>query len=338
MELGRDLQLALVAEAARAPSAHNTQPARWRFLPDGGVLLFEDTTRRLVVGDPAGRDQLVGLGAAFEGLRIALSRRGLDLTDPELPAEQDPDARLPGRPELRLAARAALRRGGRPDPLAEWVFRRRTYRGPFQPADPDAIAALGVVLDAPDVTPVLERRAIRALAAENDRASFGLYARREYQAELYHWIRFSPRAPEWRRDGLTADCLGLSPLERVAGRWLFRPRLFALLARVGLHRALVAEAGRTRTASALAIFHRSRDDRALATGRRFYRLWLEITRAGFSARPMSALVDDAEATALLREGWQIPATSAPINVFAIGKASPDWDRTSPRLPAEELLV
>jgi len=34
MSFPREAQLALVASASRAPSPHNTQPARWRFAGD----------------------------------------------------------------------------------------------------------------------------------------------------------------------------------------------------------------------------------------------------------------------------------------------------------------
>jgi hypothetical protein len=332
---GRALQLELVAEARRAPSAHNAQPARWRFTPDGEVLLFEDTSRRLAVADPTGRDHQVGLGAALEGLRLALTRRGFDLADPERPDDGEP---VPGRPALRLVAHAVLQRGAKPDALAAQVMQRRTHRGPFLPADRAALDALHDVLDpAPDVTPVYDTASIAALAAASDRASFSFLAQREYQAELYRWLRFSPRDPEWQRDGLTADCLALSPVDRVVGRWLFVPACFAVLARLGLHRALVAEAGRTRTAAALAIFHRPKTEDGLATGRRFYRLWLESTAAGFAAHPLSALADDPASVAWLREHWGVPPAAAVINVFALGVAPPGGSR-SPRLPPEELLV
>ncbi len=95
INLDRDLQLKLIAEAGRAPSAHNTQPARWRILPDARVMLFEDTRTRLVIGDPDGRDSRVALGAAFEGLQIALSRRGLGLTTLELSGSEDTSVELP---------------------------------------------------------------------------------------------------------------------------------------------------------------------------------------------------------------------------------------------------
>jgi nitroreductase len=326
-----------VAEASRAPSAHNTQPARWRFLPDGEVQLFEDTARRLPVADPTGRDQLVGLGAAFEGLRLAFSRLGTDLTDPE-PADNH-GAVAPGRPGVRLVSRSVTRPGTTPDPLGDAIFQRGTYRGPFLPADSAARTSLRKTLESTtDVMSVYDPPAIRELAELSDRASFGFLARRDYQAELYAWMRFSPRDTRWARDGLTAEGLGLSRPERIIGRWLLAPKRFAVLAGLNLHRRLVAEASRIRTASALAILHRPKDEWRLTTGRRFYRLCLEITGLGLAVRPMSALADAPECVAFLREHWHVPAGSAVINVFAIGKAPPRWRSTSPRLPPDELLV
>src|SRR5262249_60944221 len=90
----RSTLFSVLAEASRAPSAHNTQPARWRFEPDGTVHLFEDLTRRLPVADPTGHDGAVGLGAAFEGLHLALSRRGIRLP-PLAPSEASENATAP---------------------------------------------------------------------------------------------------------------------------------------------------------------------------------------------------------------------------------------------------
>jgi nitroreductase len=326
-----EVQIELVGEAARAPSAHNTQPARWRFTTEGHVLLFEDRTRRLAVSDPTGRDQRVGLGAAFEGLRLALSRRGLGLTDPQLVAH---GTDVP----LRLVARSDITAGNSPDPLLPYVDARSTFRGQFLPPDDRHLTGLRQVLDGADVIPVYDTGAIGHWAEVSDMVTFRFLARPEYQAELYQWIRFSARDHGWSRDGLTADCLGLSRPERLAGRWLLEPGRFATLARLGWHRPLVREASRTRSATALAIFHRPESEDPLTAGRRFYRLWLEITRAGFSARPMSALADDEHVVAQLRERHRVPGGSSVINVFAIGRAAPDWVARSPRLPPSELLV
>ncbi|MDX3805186.1 MAG: nitroreductase family protein, partial [Bosea sp. (in: a-proteobacteria)] len=69
----------LLAEARLAPSAHNTQPTRWRLLGDDALLLLEDVTRRLPVADPSGHDVRLSHGAAIEGMSLALGRRGLQI-------------------------------------------------------------------------------------------------------------------------------------------------------------------------------------------------------------------------------------------------------------------
>ena len=121
------VQRALVAEAARAPSVHNVQPARWRF--DGGaVALLEDRTRRLAAADPSGHDIGVSLGAAFEGMAIALSRLGLALTPPVMSRHSE-DGRYGTVAQSEIMPRPSV------DPLAEWVEQRRAWRGRFVPLD-----------------------------------------------------------------------------------------------------------------------------------------------------------------------------------------------------------
>ncbi|MEO8685014.1 MAG: hypothetical protein ABI414_09270 [Devosia sp.] len=58
---------ALAATANLAPSVHNTQPTRWKLGADGALWLIADTSRQLPIGDAAGRDLRVSLGAALEG-------------------------------------------------------------------------------------------------------------------------------------------------------------------------------------------------------------------------------------------------------------------------------
>ena len=122
-------------EAARAPSVHNVQPARWRFGTAGTVTLFRALDRVLPVADPTGHDVAVSLGAAFEGMAIALSRVGLTLGAPA----PERDARADG---CEPVVRATITPGGEPDPLAPWVHVATIRRAQIFPDIPAAIAAM----------------------------------------------------------------------------------------------------------------------------------------------------------------------------------------------------
>src|SRR3954449_6653083 len=66
----------IVAQAARAPSVHNTQP--WRFRWDGRRFsLTADLARVLTANDPEGRELVMSCGAALYNLRLALRKLGL---------------------------------------------------------------------------------------------------------------------------------------------------------------------------------------------------------------------------------------------------------------------
>src|SRR5207245_724562 len=63
----------VVAQAARAPSIHNTQP--WLFNWDGcSFELRADTHRGLSAIDPDGRELVLSCGAALYNLRLALRK------------------------------------------------------------------------------------------------------------------------------------------------------------------------------------------------------------------------------------------------------------------------
>jgi nitroreductase len=328
--LDRTQQLELVREAARAPSAHNTQPARWRFAPDGTVELREDVTRRLTVGDPTGRDAGAGLGAALEGLSLALSRRGLRLEG--LSPGAEPGASLP------LAARAHIVDGAIEDPLARLVHDRRSWRGRFTGSEPGDHQVLKATLERRgDAFVLLERSAIEEVAELNDRCLWSFMREPGYRAEFHRWMRFSRSDPRWARDGLTTECLALSPLEGGLAAVVLRPAVLGALGSLGLARSIVSERAVTRSAAAIVLFSRPHAEPPLETGRAFYRLWLELTAMGYRACPMSAVADSDEGAAHVRSRWPFPAAHRLVNVLRVGRPR-GVPALSPRLPAEELLV
>ena len=332
LPVDRDTQRALVAEAARAPTVHNVQPARWRFLADGRVVLYRAVDRALPVADPTGHDVRVSLGAAWEGMSIALSRHGLGLSEPEFFAEgADEEA---GRIAV---ARARLVEGAAPDPLADFVEARRSFRGRFLPLGDDVLRRL-TAMGGDDVRWMTDAARITEMAGLYDEASYSFVRQPAYHEELYRWMRLSPAHPDWARDGLNAECMALSGVERAAASVLLRPRVFDVLKRVGAARAVISEAAQIRSASALLLFTPRRDLGDFAVGRLFYRIWLQVASVGAGMVPMSALADSPAARERLSREHGILAERRLANVFRVGGVPPGAAARSPRLPADELLV
>lgn len=312
----------LVAEASLAPSVHNIQPTRWR-PEDGRVVVTADPARRLPIGDPEGRDVAVSHGCAVEGFRIAAASQGLAV-------EVAPDGSD--------VAVLTLKGVAEVDPLAAFVRARRTYRGRFEasPSARDACARLAETC--PDLVMLQEQEAIADLAALYDDASLRWFRRADYRAELVSWIRLSRRHADWARDGLNAEAMAMSPFEAAGAGFVLGPGVFEALDKVGLARALVAEAPIVRSATAVALFHRPADEPPFETGRRFYRVWLAFTQAGLSASPMAVLADDEAASASLRAAYGLGLDRRLITAFRLGLAPARRQPPKPRLPLESLIL
>jgi hypothetical protein len=328
MNLDTDDLAALAAEANLAPSVHNTQPTRWRLGDAGSVLVLEDTARRLAVGDPNGRDAAVSHGAAIEGFAMSCAARGLAV-------EVEPLDR-PTSQGLRPVARLMLSSGGVADGLRAFVPVRRTYRGAF--AEAGRAAALEKLAAAGDAEVVWTQEEIARLAELNDAASLGVFRDRAYRAELLSWMRLSPRDPRWSLDGLNADAMEMSGVVATAAGVVLKPGVFETLDRIGLARLFVGEAAVVASAQAVVLFHRPIDESPLDTGRRFYRLWLELAESGLSAAPMAILADDKPTRAIIAREFHLPSSRRLITAFRVGVAPVRLPTPKPRLPAKALLV
>lgn len=324
----RETLESLVREAARAPSVHNVQPARWRIEPGGDVVLFRALDRALPVADPTGHDVDVSLGAAFEGMAIAMSRLGLTLGAPVPEHRAEAEGCAP-------VARARIASGAVEDPLAPYVDRRRTYRGRFTRRGARELSSARAV-ERDDVHVIDDALDIRLASRTHDAATWRFESRPDYHAELWSWLRLSRRDPRYHRDGLNADCLALSAPERVAAQVLLRPSVFRALGRLRLARHLVSEATQVRSAIALVLLMPRRTVPAFDVGRRFYRLWLEITAAGLYGAPMSAIADDPAARSQFDS--LVPSDRRLANVLRVGHAPEGMVVESGRLPVGEMMV
>ncbi|NUK23147.1 nitroreductase family protein [Streptomyces lunaelactis] len=117
---------ALIEDAATAPSMHNAQPWKFRYLRDSGSLQVRaDVEHAIPKADPANRALHLGCGAALFNLRVAAAHAGREPVTTLLPDPADPW----------LLAEVGLSRLTRPDDdlavLHPAIRRRHTSRFPF---------------------------------------------------------------------------------------------------------------------------------------------------------------------------------------------------------------
>lgn len=317
--------LALVAEAALAPSVHNVQPARWRF--EGTTIeLWEDLARRLPAGDPDGRDAELSLGVAVEGMALALSASGLALEETgESVKARDGD--LIARRRFRIVP-------GRHDPLQQHVAARQSHRGAFEAAtDHDRDTAQAIVGD--DCTVVADPARIAAIARQVDRSGHRFFRDAAFRAELRGWMRLRRSDPRWWRDGLNAEAMAMSPVEAFGAGLVLGP-LFRPLDAVGLAAPLTAEAATVCSAAAILLFHRPSDESRFENGRAFYRLWLRVEAAELRGAVMAALADDPDGVASVSD--LVPRGRMLVSALRVGRAPSGSVYRRARIEARALLI
>ncbi|MFB9265389.1 hypothetical protein ACFFWD_19900 [Bradyrhizobium erythrophlei] len=320
----------LVAEARLAPSVHNIQPTRWRLLANNRLALVDDTAVRAPVADPTGHDVRVSHGAALEGMSLALNRRGLAIISLAMAAE-------PLSPQLTALCTLTIGEGAAADPLLASVPRRMSWRGTFAPSldDEPALARFAAMRDG--IVCIRDRQAISEIATWADHAEFSFVRGDDYRRELMDWMRLSPRHPLYLQNGLNRDALAMNAFEATAARVVLGG-LFPTLDRFGLAAALLSDRAKTSSAAAIVLFCRPFAEDPLTIGQHFYRVWLEIDRAGLSACPISALADHPGFNAKLRQLGKVGDGLRLVNVFRVGRPSKACAPRHFRLPVDRLIV
>jgi hypothetical protein len=314
--VGRDLVQAVLALAARAPSAHNTQPWVVRASP-AQVTVIADPARWLRHGDPTRRDLHLSLGAFGEALRVAFAASGVRAE----PAESGGGA---------LALR--LRTG---EPVAQadleaasLLRRRQTSRLRYAPRAPEA-PALAALAEAARAAGLELHLAGRDAPERRDLDGWHYAAAREVWLdlravrELCQWLRIDPEGALRPDDGLSTHCLGLSLSETAALGALARPGLWRAAHAAWLAPLLAAPLARAETrafaAAPFAALLVAPEPNAGACGAALLRVWMAATRLGLALAPVSALLD--------RRGWEIGrrlgvAPARLVAAFRLGRSAP----------------
>jgi hypothetical protein len=322
----------LLEAAARAPSAHNTQPwvLSWR---EDELHIRLDRERMLPAADPEGSDAAHSLGAAIENLLLTLSQLGLE-------GQYSVTGTCESEPVLILCWRKSD--GPRPDPsLYRMIPIRSTVRLRYS-REPIPGAVLDDITHAalsPSRLYVLtDERAIDEIRSLAALASAKLLENENYARELYRWLRFSRRHPDWYRDGLNSECMGWNAITSAVCRHLLRPAAVRMLTRLHLSRWLYANANQQApfapalcllTASDVTL--RGRVD----AGRSLQRTWLTAAKHGLVTHPLSAAVDYEQFRRRVFQLFGVAEGEVHVNLFRLGRSGKT--PRSPRLTADELL-
>ncbi len=285
----RALALRVIELACRAPSVHNSQPWRWRVVDRATIQLYADRHRQLPVSDPSGRNLALSCGAAVHHGFVAAQSLGLaadiDLT--------------PVRGDENLLARISLSPGTPTDSALESLRaleERRTDRRRFTSWPiPDsrlahlAKAASGWGAHAIPITDVTARFRAEELVK---RATAVQAMDTQFAEEERAWIAHS------RVDGM--PMANASPPAH--GRPPTRPGRFATagdaatIETTGVDRVVESSDG------LVAICSATDDQRSwLEAGESLSALWLQATREGLSAVPLSQVVEVDETREALHQ-------------------------------------
>src|SRR5436190_6695336 len=338
----------------QAPSGDNCQP--WRFQWDGErlrILFLADRAESLY--DVRSMGSWVSLGAVITNATLTATQFGLRATVEVFPAGEQPGTVA----LVRFDAGSAV-----PDQLAQAIparcVNRRPYRQEPIPAgvreELQALAAYssGARLSWVDTEPAKGR--IAALAAQNDRI---LFENRALHDGVYGWIRWTRAEAQRRRDGMPAETLELSPLERPGMRLLGSWRWARLAAALRISRVLPARARKIyQRSEAIALLSVRGDQPAdfVRGGEVLERIWLTATRHGMAFQPITGITflllrmrltggeglssDHRKLLDRIQEEFKriYPegAAESPIMLFRLGMAPPPSGR-APRLPIEQAL-
>lgn len=318
---GRPLAVALneaAVTAGYAPSIHNTQPWRWRVLPDR-LQLFAERSRQLAATDPDGRLLTLSCGAALHHARLALAaeghacdtRRMPDAAQPDLLAELVANGRQPVTAE-------AMR-------LVQAMQVRHTDRRPVsdEPVPPEALDAMADAVAGLARLHVLTPDQVYDLAAAAARSGAAEEEDPQIRAELAYWTsRAGPEGTGLPPDVLPAD----QPQTTVPARDFGGPG------------TLPVGPGHDRAAS-YAIIYGDEDEPEswLRAGEALSAAWLVAVEHGVTVVPLSAAVEvpvtrDALRIVLAGMGW--PHIAMRLGLADPAHAGPPH---TPRMPAAQVI-
>ncbi|MGC5022996.1 Acg family FMN-binding oxidoreductase [Micromonospora sp. DT47] len=306
------------AMAGHAPSVHNTQPWRWKVLPDA-LELRVARDRQLAATDPEGRLVALSCGAALHHARLALAAEGWTAV-----VERLPD---PAQPDLLARLTDPHRSGTDPDAMhtVQCMQVRHTDRRPVsdEPVPTSALSEITRAASAEGARlQILDSDQVMELAAAASHAGAVAAEDSQLREELQYWTSRAGAGT-----GLPPEVLPQEqPQTTVPGRDFGHPG------------SLPVGPGHDKAAVYGLLFgDEDEPDSWLRAGEALSALWLTATRLGVSVVPLSGVVEVPGTRQTLRQ--LLSGLGFPYLVLRLGIADPTHAGPphTPRLPTEQVV-
>jgi len=314
--------VAALAQAAAtsgyAPSVSNTQPWRWRVLPDR-LDLLADRRRQLGVTDPQARLLTLSCGAALHHARTGLAAAGWTTETHRLPDPADPDLLaslvVTGRREVDAATMR----------LVQAIRVRHTDRRPVsdEPLPLQSLAQIEAAVRGLARLQTLTGDQVLRLASIAGHAAEVQADDPNIRTEMEYWTtRASPADV-----GLPPEVIPAEPPQTtVPGRAFAGPG------------TLPVGPGHDR-AAVYAVLHGDEDEPGdwLCAGEALSAAWLTATDLGVSMVPLSGVIEVDSTREALRQ--MLAGLGRPYLALRLGLADPEHAGPphTPRMPAEQLI-
>src|SRR3989338_8107887 len=317
----------IIPSAILAPSAHNTQP--WKFKALSNTIdIYIDWSRHLTVSDPTLRQLYVSLGCATTNAINAAkywNKTAAVQYFPEGNGKNQPVVRLTFAP-----ANKPIDHNQTEADIFAAIVQRHTNRSFFdeKTLTDDETTILNQSLDHNIATFISDRSKLEKIADISHEGTFSTLSRPEFKEELSRWVRNSWT---YQHDGMPGYAMGIpAPLSLVA----------PMMVRIApIH---IQEASKTKqqvtSASAVAVFSTATDTPVdhIRAGQQLQQVWLNATAAGLAAMPVVAAIEaGAEFRSQVRDVVQAkPFTQS---MLRIGHSSKTNLRATPRRTLDERL-
>ncbi|MBP6942722.1 MAG: hypothetical protein KBB55_01615 [Candidatus Buchananbacteria bacterium] len=193
----------------RYPSPHNGQPIKLKMIGDRDFELYFQRERGLQATEVSYIFSFVSMGVFVKHMEFSAHALGHNFSySLTLPSEKD----LPGQGLIQFAKGSLTWNTGQKDAtIHEALLFRQTSRQKYTaPPHADLIHALSSPLDnGMEISWLTEQKSQQAIWL-NQKAVFDDMFDEPVRQELNHWLRYSQKEKEIKRDGLSYDCMQIN--------------------------------------------------------------------------------------------------------------------------------